>query len=226
MCSEHSSAQDGTGMCGACRISVGGKLVLSVQSFGIWRTSGDEWDAQTQWSFKDVEREEMSHLYQCLPCHSWKRGNDSFFCQKQPPIPLHKFRWKNCWIAKHRGEALGKSMKPKERTAIPRCPMNELILCNVPPPVPRKWTPAILRTGNHCQTLSDCANPTCMQGCPVSINIPSFIKNVERGEFLQAARVLKDTSALPAVCGRVCPQEKQCEFTYPSEDERSCRSHR
>jgi glutamate synthase (NADPH/NADH) small chain len=50
-----------------------------------------------------------------------------------------------------------------------------------------------------------------MQGCPVSINIPSFIKNVERGEFLEAARVLKHTSALPAVCGRVCPQEKQCE---------------
>ena len=57
----------------------------------------------------------------------------------------------------------------------------------------------------------DCANPTCMQGCPVSINIPSFIKNIERGEFLNAARVLKSTSALPAVCGRVCPQEKQCE---------------
>ena len=57
----------------------------------------------------------------------------------------------------------------------------------------------------------DCANPTCMKGCPVSINIPSFIKNVERGEILNAARILKSTSALPAVCGRVCPQEKQCE---------------
>jgi glutamate synthase (NADPH/NADH) small chain len=50
-----------------------------------------------------------------------------------------------------------------------------------------------------------------MTGCPVSINIPGFIKNIERGEFLQAADVLKETSALPAVCGRVCPQEKQCE---------------
>ena len=50
-----------------------------------------------------------------------------------------------------------------------------------------------------------------MEGCPVSINIPSFIKNIERGQFLEAARVLKHTSALPAVCGRVCPQEKQCE---------------
>ncbi|MFT4222392.1 NADPH-dependent glutamate synthase [Dysgonomonas sp.] len=57
----------------------------------------------------------------------------------------------------------------------------------------------------------DCANPTCMEGCPVGIHIPSFIKNIERGEFLEAAKVLKETSALPAVCGRVCPQEKQCE---------------
>ncbi len=57
----------------------------------------------------------------------------------------------------------------------------------------------------------DCANPTCITGCPVEINIPKFIKNIERGEFLEAAKVLKETSALPAVCGRVCPQERQCE---------------
>lgn len=57
----------------------------------------------------------------------------------------------------------------------------------------------------------DCANPTCMQGCPVSINIPTFVKNIERGEFLEAAKTLKESSTLPAVCGRVCPQERQCE---------------
>ena len=57
----------------------------------------------------------------------------------------------------------------------------------------------------------DCAKPTCMEGCPVGINIPGFIKNIERGEFLDVAKVLNETSALPAVCGRVCPQEKQCE---------------
>jgi glutamate synthase (NADPH/NADH) small chain len=57
----------------------------------------------------------------------------------------------------------------------------------------------------------DCPTPTCISGCPVNINIPGFLKEIERGEFLQAARVLKRTNALPAVCGRVCPQETQCE---------------
>jgi glutamate synthase (NADPH/NADH) small chain len=63
----------------------------------------------------------------------------------------------------------------------------------------------------EAQRCLDCPNPTCVEGCPVGINIPKFIKNIERGEFLEAAKVLKDTNALPAVCGRVCPQEVQCE---------------
>lgn len=63
----------------------------------------------------------------------------------------------------------------------------------------------------EAQRCLDCVDPTCISGCPVEINIPKFIKNIERGEFIEAARVLKETSALPAVCGRVCPQERQCE---------------
>ncbi len=57
----------------------------------------------------------------------------------------------------------------------------------------------------------DCANPTCVTGCPVNVNIPKFIKKIEAKDFLGAASVIKETSTLPAVCGRVCPQEKQCE---------------
>ncbi len=63
----------------------------------------------------------------------------------------------------------------------------------------------------EAQRCIDCANPSCMQGCPVNIQIPDFIKKIEVGEFLEAAKILKETSALPAVCGRVCPQERQCE---------------
>ena len=110
-------------------------------------------------------------------------------------------------------EALRKSKKNKERTEIPRVKMNELDaeyrshtrLEEVNLGLTQEQ--AVL----EAQRCLDCANPTCMQGCPVGINIPSFIKNIERGEFLEAAKVLKETSALPAVCGRVCPQEKQCE---------------
>ena len=110
-------------------------------------------------------------------------------------------------------EALRKSKKNKERTEIPRVKMNELD--------PEYRSHTRLEEVNlgltqeqamlEAQRCLDCANPTCMQGCPVGINIPTFVKNIERGEFLEAAKVLKETSALPAVCGRVCPQEKQCE---------------
>lgn len=110
-------------------------------------------------------------------------------------------------------EALRKSKKNKERTDIPRVEMNErdaeyrshTRLEEVNLGLTKE------QAMQEAQRCLDCPNPTCMQGCPVSINIPTFVKNIERGEFLEAARVLKETSALPAVCGRVCPQEKQCE---------------
>ncbi len=57
----------------------------------------------------------------------------------------------------------------------------------------------------------NCKNAMCMQGCPVSINIPGFINEVKQGNFEQAYRIISESSALPAVCGRVCPQESQCE---------------
>ena len=56
-----------------------------------------------------------------------------------------------------------------------------------------------------------CKNARCMKGCPVSINIPGFIKEVQDGNFEEAAKIIAQSSALPAVCGRVCPQESQCE---------------
>ena len=103
-------------------------------------------------------------------------------------------------------------MKPKERMAIERVKMNELdgeYRSKNSEEVNQGLTmEQALLEAKRCL---DCPNPSCMQGCPVSINIPTFIKNIERGEILEAAKVLKQTSALPAVCGRVCPQERQCE---------------
>ena len=109
-------------------------------------------------------------------------------------------------------DELRKAMKNKERTDIARVEMNELdgeYRSHNSEEVNQGLTEEqALMEAKRCL---DCPNPSCMNGCPVSINIPSFIKNIERCEYLNAAKVLKMTSALPAVCGRVCPQEKQCE---------------
>ena len=109
-------------------------------------------------------------------------------------------------------EELRKGMKAKERTAIGRVKMPELN------PEIRSHNNEEVNLGltlNQAMLESkrclDCAKPTCMDGCPVGINIPTFIKYIEKGDILSAAKTLKETSALPAVCGRVCPQEKQCE---------------
>ena len=109
-------------------------------------------------------------------------------------------------------EALRKAKTAKERTSTPRVKMPELaadyrVTCNEE--VNQGLT--IEMAMAEASRCLDCANPQCVTGCPVGIDIPGFIKNVERGEFAEAARVIKKTSALPAVCGRVCPQEKQCE---------------
>lgn len=107
---------------------------------------------------------------------------------------------------------LRKSHTPKERTAIERVVMPQLdpkyrITCNEEVNEGISEEQAV-REATRCL---DCANPQCVTGCPVGINIPKFIKNIERGHFADAAAAIKETSSLPAVCGRVCPQEKQCE---------------
>lgn len=110
-------------------------------------------------------------------------------------------------------KALRENVKAKERTGIERVKMPERS------PAERITSQRMeVNTGlteemaiQEAKRCMDCVNPTCMEGCPVNIDIPGFIKNIERGEILEAAAVLKQTSALPAVCGRVCPQEKQCE---------------
>ncbi|HNW52040.1 MAG TPA: NADPH-dependent glutamate synthase [Prolixibacteraceae bacterium] len=108
---------------------------------------------------------------------------------------------------------LRKTLKGKERTDIPRVKMPE-----VEPEERIKYQNVEVNTGlteeqavKEAARCMDCVNPTCIEGCPVQINIPEFVKNIERQNFGEAAATLKLTSALPAVCGRVCPQEKQCE---------------
>ncbi|MDE6317170.1 MAG: NADPH-dependent glutamate synthase [Muribaculaceae bacterium] len=109
-------------------------------------------------------------------------------------------------------QQLRDAMSAKERTAIPRVKMPELdaayrVTCNDEVNQGLSAEQAVVEA-TRCL---DCPDPQCITGCPVGINIPGFIKNIQRENFRDAALVLKETSALPAVCGRVCPQERQCE---------------
>ncbi|MCL2042269.1 MAG: NADPH-dependent glutamate synthase [Bacteroidales bacterium] len=107
---------------------------------------------------------------------------------------------------------LRKAMKSADRTKIERVVMPEQ------DPVVRAGNHIEVNRGlspeqavNEAKRCLDCVDPTCITGCPVNIDIPKFIKHIEAGNFLDAAVTLKATNTLPAVCGRVCPQEVQCE---------------
>ena len=186
---------DGTGMCGACRVTVGGKTKFVC-------VDGPEFDGhQVDFdgmmlrlgSFKAEEAHEMEKLGKAEECAS-----------ECDDLTNRDAAWR---------VELRNRMKPKERTAIERCPMPELEpayrATKLREEVNTGFTKEMALV--EAQRCLDCPKPACMEGCPVNIKIPSFIKNIERGEFVKAAQVLKMTSSLPAVCGRVCPQEKQCE---------------
>jgi len=71
------------------------------------------------------------------------------------------------------------------------------------------YTPEMAK--EEAERCLQCKNPRCVSGCPVGVDIPEFIQLIKDGEFIEAAKKLKETNALPAVCGRVCPQENQCQ---------------
>ena len=186
---------DGTGMCGACRVTVGGKTRFTC-------VDGPEFDAHLidfdeilsrLGGFKDAEvaklhdvevkQEEAEH------CHGVSDRNEP-------------------WRQELRQKVAGKERTSIERVHMPETAPEERIKSQRIEVNQGLTADMAMREATRCM---DCVTPTCMEGCPVGIDIPGFVKNIERGEFLQAAAVLKRTSALPAVCGRVCPQEKQCE---------------
>mgnify|MGYP003310707108 FL=1 len=205
---------DGTGMCGACRVNVGGKTRFVCVDGPEFDGHQVDWDGMMKrmGAFKDIEREEMKKLEESIvdAPKADEAGCATTIAAKPAQVePLEVLCDRNAqWRVDLRA-----TMKPKDRTNIDRCVMNELA-----PDYRRHSRKEEVNQGLteeqallEAKRCLDCANPTCMEGCPVNIEIPSFIKNIERGNYLAAAKVLKKTSALPAVCGRVCPQEKQCE---------------
>jgi glutamate synthase (NADPH/NADH) small chain len=186
---------DGTGMCGACRVTVDGKtrfVCVDGPEFDAHKVDFDEMLKRMN-AFKLQEKEEFERFEKIE--HTTEEKTES----------ARDAEWR---------VNLRKAIKPKDRMTQARVKMPEL-----DPEYRSHVRTEEVNQGltsemaqKEAQRCLDCANPGCMEGCPVSIQIPDFIKNIERGDFPEAARILKETSALPAVCGRVCPQEKQCEL--------------
>lgn len=204
---------DGTGMCGACRLTIGGKTKFVCIDGPEFDGDLVDWDEmfKRMGTFKSVEREELEHYAEHQKRKDHETTTPRIYSSEKAKTgeSVDQLTDRNAQWRKN----LRASMKPKDRMAIERVKMPEL------DPAYRATTrleevnkglteEMAVKEAKRCL---DCAKPTCVEACPVNIHIPSFIKNIERGEYLAAAQVLKNTSALPAVCGRVCPQEKQCE---------------
>lgn len=211
---------DGTGMCGACRLTIGGKTKFVCIDGPEFDGALVDWDEmfRRMGTFRRVEQEDLEHFEEHLAAVAEEKTVETDACVTVPnAVSEDKHAECSMDILTDRNAVWRKELravtKPKERAAIDRVVMPEL------EPGYRSTTrkeevnkgltmDMALTEAKRCL---DCAKPSCVEGCPVNIDIPSFIKNIERGEILAAAKVLKNTSALPAVCGRVCPQEKQCE---------------
>lgn len=205
---------DGTGMCGACRLTIGGKTKFVCIDGPEFDGDLVDWDEmfKRMGTFKDVERDEMAHFAEHAtvmpseekPIDPINTSDSNANITDTESLTDRNAPWR---------ETLRKALNAKQRKQIERVQMPEL------DPAYRATTRTeevnLGLTKEMAMTEAkrclDCGKPSCVEGCPVNINIPAFIKNIERGEILAAAKVIKQTSALPAVCGRVCPQEKQCE---------------
>ena len=188
---------DGTGMCGACRVSVGGKtrfVCVDGPEFDAHQVDFDEMLSR----LRSYKAEEAAAYQAYLNGTAAKPQNT---CEQTTTETLTHID-----VTPFTGTA-------KDRVAIPRVQMNELApdvrVRSIHAEVNQGLTPEQAICESH--RCLNCKTPTCVQGCPVNINIPGFIKQLEQGNIQEAADVIKQSSSLPAVCGRVCPQEKQCE---------------
>ena len=199
---------DGTGMCGACRVTVGGQtrfVCVDGPEFDAHQVDFDEM-LRRLGGYKAEEREAFEKALSMVDTEKSASLNENSLLIPESHSALSG-QSERSFNLKRSG------LTPKERAALPRVKMPQL------DPVERAaslykevnlgLTAAMAQY--EAQRCLHCKNPGCIQGCPVGIDIPAFVGQIEHGDFAGAAATIKRSSTLPAVCGRVCPQEKQCE---------------
>lgn len=210
---------DGTGMCGACRVSVGGEtkfVCVDGPEFDGHQVDFDQMMKRMR-AFSAEEKAEMARYEAQLT----KTGCAlPMAVGSEPDVNTVRIPQAN-YESEEREDGrdsawrveLRKRMSAKERMTIPRVKMPELDAAlratQLREEVNRGLTPELAI--GEAQRCLDCAKPGCVDGCPVGIDIPGFIKRLETGDTDGALQTIRKYSTLPAVCGRVCPQEKQCE---------------
>lgn len=176
---------DGTGMCGACRVKVGDKTKFAC-------VDGPEFDGHLiDWN------------------SAMKRQAQYKSADNVRKVEPHVCNFEYDIAAQNHEIETGEEVKQDRFKAVP--------VRNQDPDVRRTNFEEVCLGYNEEEAVREakrclnCKNPKCRNGCPVNIDIPGFIKEVASGNFEQSAKVLALYTALPAVCGRVCPQETQCE---------------
>ncbi len=195
---------DGTGMCGGCRVMVGEQSKFACcdgPDFDGHTVDFDElmnrqkWYAEPEKYAFSVYKGEEEHAPVCL----YKSDLEDIQAYWNPSVPEGI-------------DINNTNLKPKERMSIPRQKMPEQdpkIRSHNFKEVALGLTEELARA--EAARCIQCKKPLCISGCPVEVDIPRFIRLVTEGKYVEAARAIKETNVLPAVCGRVCPQETQCE---------------
>ena len=176
---------DGTGMCGACRVRIGDKIKFAC-------VDGPEFDGHLV-DFDEAMRRQ--NMYKTEEGRAMLRESDgATHSAKDCPIDSHE---------EQDLESLPKNKRVPVREQDPKVRATNF------KEVTFGYT--LEEAKREASRCLNCKNPLCMQGCPVSINIPAFIQEIKNGNIEEAGKILITYTSLPAVCGRVCPQETQCE---------------
>lgn len=190
---------DGTGMCGGCRVSVGGEVKFACfdgPDFDGHAVDFESLRKRQDW-YRDAERVALEH-----GCRVGRSEAEPGFQFPERPAE-GPFDPTTADLT---------ALKATERFQIPR----QRMACQDPEQRIQNFREVALGFSPEQARLEaarclQCKNPHCVEGCPVGIDIPAFIREIAAGRPREAGRILKRFSPLPSVCGRVCPQEKQCE---------------